>query len=211
MITGVKFLSLTFLFAGIFVLMQVLLPILSYEVWDIGQTLSNRSLSSPQNGKQILGVSIQNKDNFSQIYSYRKREIMPPYQQFFLTVSSINLQDQTVFVDSNDASDGLAQLPGTALPGEKGNLFISGHSALTNFWAKDAFFSKLPDVKVGDQIIVEAAGSKFTYQVIDKKSVDPTDVSVINPPEETGRYISLMTCVPPGLNFKRLVVLGKMI
>ena len=34
---------------------------------------------------------------------------------------------------------------------------------------------------------------------------------VLNPPDNKGRYITLMTCYPPGLNFKRLIVLGKMI
>lgn len=211
MITTSKAVSLAFLFAGVFILMQVVMPILSYEIWEIGQNFSNRSLSSPSDQSQVLGISIQTKDNFPALISSRKREEIPPYQQFSLTIPKIGLVNQTVFVDSNDLSKGLAQLPGSALPGERGNLFISGHSALTGFLARDAFFSKLPDVKVGDRIEVEAGGSRFTYQIIDMEAVDPTDVSVIVPPEQQGRYISLMTCVPPGLNFKRLVVLGKII
>ena len=66
-------------------------------------------------------------------------------------------------------------------------------------------------IKEGDQIEVEAMGTKFTYQVTELKIISPSDVSVINPPDPLGRFISLMTCVPPGLNLKRLVVLGKMI
>jgi LPXTG-site transpeptidase (sortase) family protein len=40
--------------------------------------------------------------------------------------------------------------------------------------------------------------------------VDPKDVSVINPPDGSGRYLTLMTCVPPGFNAKRLIVLAKL-
>ncbi len=212
MITASKFVYLGFLFIGVFVLMQVALPLLSFQIWSLGQKYNNADLNSPVNSdKQVLGISISNKDNFSQFISNKKREGMPPYSQFILTVPRINLKDVTVYVDSNDASKGLAQLPGSALPGEKGNLFISGHSALNNFWVKDAFFAKLMDVKVGDTVEVEASGTKFVYQIINIKAVDPTDVSVINPPDDSGRYVTLMTCVPPGLNFKRLIVLGKMI
>ena len=91
-------------------------------------------------------------------------------------------------------------------------MFISGHSALIQFFnLKQALFANLTDLKKGDQIIIEAGGTKFKYEVSGFKIVDPKDLSVITAPEPQGRYISLMTCVPPGLNFKRLVVLGKMI
>ena len=66
------------------------------------------------------------------------------------------------------------------------------------------------DVEKGDLIKV-SAGGEFTYKVLGIRVVDPKDTSVTLPPDGVGRYISLMTCVPPGLNTKRLVVLGKMI
>ncbi len=117
-----------------------------------------------------------------------------------------------MYVDSNDLSQGLILLPGAALPGEKGNVFISGHSALPIFSKNQkALFANLPNVKIGDNITLTALGSKFTYRVTDIKVVAPEDISVINPPDEVGRYISLMTCVPPGFNTKRLVVIGKLI
>ncbi len=124
----------------------------------------------------------------------------------------MNINDATVKVDSNDLSESLAHLPGSALPGEKGNVFISGHSALSRLFSlKTVLLANLSDLKKGDKIMINAAGAKFIYQVIELKVVDPTDLSVINPPDTKGRFITLMTCVPPGLNFKRLVVLGKMI
>ena len=75
----------------------------------------------------------------------------------------------------------------------------------------EGFSQVTDDLKKGDQIIIETFASKFIYEVIGIKVVDPNDLSIINAPEQQGRYVSLMTCVPPGLNFKRLVVLGKMI
>lgn len=208
-----KLFPLIFLSAGMFLLIQVAVPIISFEIWEIGQSLES-NLATPQetNTASILGISVENRDNFSSFVSTLKRETQPNYTKFSLSIPRLKIEKIDVLVDSNDISKSLAQLPGSALPGEKGNLFISGHSALSQLFSlKEAVFSKLPDLKKGDQIILETPGSKFVYEVTGFKVVSPNDVSVINAPEEMGRYVSLMTCVPPGLNFKRLIVLGKML
>lgn len=212
MITVPKVVALSFLSIGVFILMQVLLPIISFQFWMLGQNYNSQILSSPKTGQSnVMGVSIETKDNFPAFISSAKRESQPVYSEFSLTIPKINLDKTQVYVDSNDLSKGLAHLPGTALPGERGNVFISGHSALSRFWSTDAYFAKLPEIKVGDKIEVEASGTTFAYEVISIRTITPSDISVITPPEKGGRYITLMTCVPPGLNFKRLIVLGKML
>ena len=214
MIAASKFFSLGFLFLGMFILMQVVLPIASFQLWELGQKIdSNTTFVSPQTGGQaVLGISIENKDNFSFFVSKNIRQTAPIYNRFSISVPKLRIDNLSVDLDSNDLSAGLIHLPGSGLPGEKGNVFISGHSALSPLFSlKKAAFAKLQDLKKGDQIILEAEGTKFVYEVEMLKVVDPKDLSVINPPDKMGRYISLMTCVPPGLNFKRLVVLGKML
>ena len=214
MIGSTKLISLGFLFIGIFFLMQVMMPLISFQIWNFGQSYNSRSLMSPlgYDNKNILGVSIQNNDNFSAFVSSLSRESKAPYSQFYISIPKIKIDNALVKVDSNDLSNSLAHLPGSALPGEKGNVFVSGHSALSSlFNMKNAVFANLLGLQKGDQIIVDAAGIKFTYQVIEFKVIDSKDLSVILPPDSIGRYISLMTCVPPGLNFKRLVILGKML
>ncbi|MBI4035538.1 class E sortase [Candidatus Daviesbacteria bacterium] len=213
MITVSKFISVGFLAVGVIILMQVILPLLSFQVWKLGQKHMSQVLVSPiKANKQVLGISVQNKNNFPAFISSLTRQTQPNYSVFAISVPRLKMEKTNVFVDSNDLSKGLVQLPGSALPGEKGNLFISGHSALSKFVAEEsAPFAKLTDLKKGDEIFVEAGNSKFVYKVVEIKVVDPTDVSVIPAPEEQGRYISLMTCVPPGLNLKRLIVLGKMV
>lgn len=206
-----KLASLGLLSIGIFVLIQVVTPVISFEIWQVGQSL-RENLITPQNPSNgtVLGVSVENKDNFPVLISSLTRETQPNYTKFSLSVPRLKIEKVVVYVDSNDLSKGLVQLPGSALPGEKGNLFISGHSTLSPF-IKKAIFAKLSDLKKGDQIIVETPGSRFVYEVTGFKVVNPLDVSVIAAPEMQGRYVSLMTCVPPGLNLKRLVVLGKML
>lgn len=207
-----RIISLSFLAIGIFLLLQALWPAISFRLQEALLAKNEKNLTTPQT-YTIPGVSIQSTaDNFPLIVSLNKRVESAPYQYFNLTIRSIGLNDETVYVDSNDLFQGLIHLPGAALPGEKGNVFISGHSTLPLFSKNQkALFAKLPNVKIGDQIVVNAIGTKFTYRVTDIKIVPPNDVSVINPPDEVGRYISLMTCVPPGFNTKRLVVIGKLI
>lgn len=209
-----KLVPLGFLSIGIILLMQVVLPVISFQIWEMGQSYNQALLASPSSPKEksILGISIQNKDNFPAFISNLSRKTPVDYHQFQLTVPKLKIDKAMVLVDSNDLSKSLAHLPGSALPGEKGNVFISGHSALSPIFSfKKALFANLTDLKRGDQIIIEALGIKFKYEVADLKVVDPNDLSVIKAPDPLGRYISLMTCVPPGLNFKRLVVLGKML
>ena len=209
-----KAVPLAFLSIGVFLLMQVILPVVSFKLWLIGQNYNNQILVSPrdQNNAKVLGVSIQTKDNFPAIISSLKRESKADYAKFVLSVPKLKIDKAMVKVDSNDLSESLAHLPGSALPGEKGNVFISGHSALSQMFSlKEALFGNLTELKKGDEIKINANGAEFKYEVVSLKVVDPSDISVINAPELQGRYISLMTCVPPGLNFKRLVVLGKMI
>lgn len=209
-----KLISLGLLSTGIFLLLQITLPVISYQLWEIRQNSNDSLLISPKNpkGAQILGVSIQNRDNFPAIVSSLSRDTIAPYIGFNLTIPSLKITKEEVRVDSNDLSKGLVHLPGSALPGEKGNVFISGHSASSPlFGFKNAIFAKLQNLKKGDQIIVEAGSGDYIYQVVDLIVVEPSDLSVILPQDPVNRFITLMTCVPPGLNFKRLIVLGKML
>jgi LPXTG-site transpeptidase (sortase) family protein len=212
--TGKKVLALIIFSIGVFLLTQVLLPLISYKLWEI--TLSNQNtplISSLPTDQSILGVSIQSEANFPAIISQNKRTGVLPYQDFKVTIPSIKLEKANVVVETNSFETHLAHLPGTALPGEKGNVFITGHSSFIQLYKNDdykAIFANLPKVKKGDTVLVEAGGQVFTYEVKGLNIVDPKDVGVINPPEPNGRYLTLMTCVPPGLFLKRLIVLAEL-
>lgn len=198
MITFSKIISVVFLVVGFFLLIQVILPIISFKIWEGQNIQSNSLLVSP--------VSVQVKDNFPTIISSFKRESKLVYDYFYISIPDLKIIDAKVLVDSNDLSFGPVHLPGSALPGEKGNVFISGHSGF-----RQAIFKNLADLKKGDLIQVKASGLEFSYQVIGLKVVDPNDLSVVAPLDAQNRYLTLMTCVPPGLNIKRLIVLTKLV
>ncbi len=211
----IKGLSLLILGGGVFVLMQVIMPFVSFKMWEIFAFENERALVDPApvstNGDLAPQFNIETVNNFPTFIGKPRAE-PPSYFKFKISVPRMKLEAAEVLVESHKFEENLAHLPGSALPGEKGNVFITGHSMLPNLASKDstAFFAKLPTVKKGDEIIVEAVGQRYVYTVTELKIVDPKDISVVYPPDSNGRYLSLMTCVPPGFNTKRLVVVAKL-
>jgi len=78
--------------------------------------------------------------------------------------------------------NGVAQMKGTAKPGEGGNIFIFGHSSFysTSPGNYKEIFKNLQDIKTGDLIEVAYHGQNYQYQVSETKVVEPTDVDVLN-------------------------------
>lgn len=86
---------------------------------------------------------------------------------------------------------GVGHIAGTALPGQTGNLAITGH--------RDGFFRPLKDIRTGDVIEVERPGGAGAakvdrYVVRDTKVVVPSDVSVLAPTRDA--TLTLITCYP---------------
>ena len=133
-----------------------------------------------------------------------------------LIIPKINVDAPIIWnVDENDIIDnlqnGVVHYKGTALPGQKGNIFISGHSSYY-VWAPGNYkdiFATLNKVDVGDNIYIFYNGAKFTYEVTGRKTVWPDDLSVLD--QGSSNNLTLMTCVPIGTNLQRLVVTTKQV
>jgi len=110
-----------------------------------------------------------------------------------------------------DLKKGPGHLPGSALPGELGNLVLSGHR--TTYGAP---FSELDRLRDGDAIVVETRDSWFTYRVTGEQVVQPDAVEVTYPvPGDAGarptrRVITLTTCNPKYSARQRLIVSGRL-
>jgi len=104
-------------------------------------------------------------------------------------------------------------IPGAnSLPGQKGNTVILGHSSNDVFddGAYKFVFVQLDKLNVGDTFYLNYQGTRYTYNVTEKKIIDPTEVStlVIN----NGKPLAtLVTCTPPGTALKRLVVIAEQV
>ena len=77
-------------------------------------------------------------------------------------------------------------IPGTALPGEKGNVGLAGH--------RDTFFRRLRDINPDDEIRVTTPNGVFHYYVQRTNIVEPKDVWVLNATSYPA--LTLITCYP---------------
>ncbi len=103
--------------------------------------------------------------------------------------------------------EGVLLMPGTALPGETGNVFIYGHSSALEQSDFKEIFAKLNDLSTGDEIKINYKGTTYLYFVSEKKIVAPTDFSILEQTDD--RKLTLMTCWPIGSDEKRLAIIAK--
>ncbi|HVF11494.1 MAG TPA: class E sortase [Actinomycetota bacterium] len=102
-------------------------------------------------------------------------------------------------VSVEDLKKGPGHVRGMALPGEKGNVVISGHR--TTYGAP---FYRLDEVKVGDEIKLFDRSGEYTYIVTETRIVSPDDQTIVVP--STDARLTLTTCHPRYSAKKRLIV-----
>ena len=124
-----------------------------------------------------------------------------------LAVLSISKLDLKVPVyngtDEINLNRGAGRIKGTAKIGSPGNLGIAAH--------RDGFFRVLKDIELGDSIEMLTHQGKSEFVVSSITIVDPTDISVLAPTEDS--TITLVTCYPfyfVGHAPKRYIVKGEL-
>lgn len=132
-------------------------------------------------------------------------------------ITDINIAPNVESFDENvynlKLKDGLAHFKGTPVPGDGGNSFIYGHSSVPSFFNNnrdmpEIIFSKLNDVDIGSQVIVNKEGKEIKYTVRRKKIIEANDFSVLSTDGDK-ETITMMTCWPLGIPSKRLIVVAE--
>jgi sortase A len=88
--------------------------------------------------------------------------------------------------DERTLSLALGHIPGTALPGQPGNIGVAGH--------RDTLFRSLRNVAANDEITFETPRATYVYRVKTTQIVKPDDVQVLDPGPI--RELTLVTCYP---------------
>lgn len=128
-----------------------------------------------------------------------------------LSIPKFKIKDAVVEIAGEDLKKSLIHYGGTAMPGDYGNAVIFGHSTLPQFFNPKNYvsiFSRLEEIKEGDEIFVDYDGILYKYLVSEKEIVEAEDTSVLEQRYDNS-YLTLVTCVPPGTYWKRLVVRAK--
>lgn len=133
-----------------------------------------------------------------------------------LSIPRLNMQVPLVWTEDpaqfeTDLTRGVVHYPGTALPGQRGISYISGHSS-DYFWKNHPYkqiFAGINNLSVGDDIFVDIYGKdgklyNFRYSVTAKNIYKPDDQAQFI--GATGSLLNLSTCWPIGTQKDRFVV-----
>jgi sortase A len=88
--------------------------------------------------------------------------------------------------DQNVLERGAGHLPGSALPGTRGNMVLAAH--------RDTFFRPLRGIRIGDRITIHQPHRDDMYIVQSARVVEPDEVDVLKP--TTQPALTLITCYP---------------
>jgi sortase A len=89
-------------------------------------------------------------------------------------------------VETRTLRHGIGHIPGTALPGESGNMGIAGH--------RDTYFRGLAGIRKHDRITVQTLDRDYEYVVDSIRIVEPDAVEVL---KDSGQpVLTLVTCYP---------------
>jgi sortase A len=152
----------------------------SYESWKFEQTAN---AASPQSASSISSTSAAGSGS-----SEVDRVILAPGTIVGrLVITRIRLNVMVVEgTDDKNLNRAAGHVIGTALPGESGNIAISGH--------RDTFFRPLRNLRKNDDILLEAAAATFRYRVESMTVMTPEDTEVLSGTSDD--TLTLITCYP---------------
>ena len=125
-----------------------------------------------------------------------------PGQPTRIRIPAINVEFPIVEGDGwEQLKKGVGHHIGSANPGERGNMVLSGHDDIYG-----EVFRYLDRLKPGDEIIVYTQSRAYTYVVTETHIVEPTDVQWLLPTDRP--MVTLISCYPYMVDNQRIVVRG---
>jgi sortase A len=104
-----------------------------------------------------------------------------------IEIGSIGLSSMVLEgVDPKTLRRAVGHIPGTALPGEPGNVVLAGH--------RDTFFRGLRNIRKGDEITLETLDGSYRYRVDLTQVVAPEYTEVLRGSDDA--ILTLVTCYP---------------
>jgi sortase A len=227
----VNYVSYVTLIIGALLLFWSLYPILSFEIYsrlfiqnDVQTPVpKTEGVSSLEQANTVLGSFSAYSSNlrdftkatvwFPTVIAQEKVVVKKPdVKDYLLSIPKLNIRSAKVVVGGEDLSKSLIQFMPQSLPGEYGNVIVFGHSTLPQLYnAKDykTVFTFLPSLEKGDKITIMVNNLEYEYQVFDMFVINPDQISVLEQKQDAS-YLTLITCVPPGTYWKRLVIKAKL-
>lgn len=213
---------------GMLLLFWSFYPVISFELYSrffiqgsVASPVPSDTVSSLKEADSVLGsynVYSNNLRDFTQAHLWfptqeEKTTNSFSVRDYYISIPKLNINKAHVVVGGEDLSKSLVHYQPKSMPGEFGNVAIFGHSTLPQLYNEKDYktiFTYLPSLEKGDKIIVQVGDLEYEYEVYDMFVVNPDKISVLDQNYEAS-YLTLVTCVPPGTWWKRLVVKAKLV
>jgi sortase A len=196
------------LLVGLASLLSVILPLLQFQLF---YSHGFRELINPLSTKtfQSTTADYTNLTNwFVDLQPNLTTASSPLPFSYRLSIPKLKISQAEVLIGSQDLKQSLVHYPQTALPGQMGNTVIFGHSVLPQFFNPKSYvsiFSTLYTLKPGDDILIDYDRITYRFVIQEIFEVKPDDFSILEQRYDN-RYLTLVTCSPPGTYFRRLVL-----
>lgn len=127
----------------------------------------------------------------------------------FELVAPLLISETTIDNDLQELlKKGVVFYPDSVLPGKEGVTVILGHSAPSG-WSKinyDWVFTRLNELRSGDEIFIYLNNRKYHYLVIEKLFLKKGDEIPESDISGAASILTLLSCWPPGIDYKRIAV-----
>lgn len=219
--------SLIIFIFGLSLSIYVLFPLFLWQVYfspvfasgELLAPIPKTTIATPSNLKSLLssasdnlrGVDYSNAQNWFPSFKPDKKT-SPRVSSYNISIPKLNVKDANVSTIDNLLDNHLVNYQGTAIPPDKGNAVIYGHSTLPQLFNPKDFktiFATLHTIKVGDEIFVDTDNMIYRYVIFEITIVSPDDTSIFTQ-NYNDSYITLVTCTPPGTTWKRLIVKARL-
>ncbi|MBI4008836.1 sortase [Candidatus Roizmanbacteria bacterium] len=225
----IHYFSYASLTVGTLLLFWSFYPVVSFEIYSrifIQQHLfspipRSHIVSSLSEANSVLGnynIFSNNLRDFTQVSLWFPAKPQKglagdiKVKEYSLSIPKLNIKDAKVIVGGEDLKKSLVHYLPQSLPGEYGNVVIFGHSTLPQLYNTKNYttiFTYLPSLEKGDKIRVKVEEEEYEYETFETFVVNPDQISVLEQMNDAS-YLTLITCVPPGTYWKRLVLRAKL-
>jgi sortase A len=221
------FLSVFLLTHGIASFTSVAYPLISYQLiyaprlkqsdrllspiapsLELPLNVTTAKASEPQVLPELIGTPLDLTDSEFWYPTQSVQQQDASRLIYNLTIPKLKINGAVVRNDNTDLKESLIHYPTTASPGDLGNAVIFGHSVLPQYFDPTSYttiFSTLHTLKNGDEITLFDGQASFRYIIQEMYETAPDDLSPLAQRYDN-RYLTLITCTPPGTYLRRLII-----
>lgn len=139
---------------GVLIILTTFWDVITYSM-DIGKVIFNKPVVAIEEKQFEIHNAFMSRPAFGEAFATLK-------------IPDLNFEEPVLHGDSvQELRKGIAHFAGSTLPGEGGNVIISGH--------RDRVFRPIENIEVGNEIIFETNYGSFKYKVSEIKIVNEQD------------------------------------